>query len=126
MQDSMLLKKKVASGDPNLVLAMDFDTGSFKDLVLGTRTFSVAGGGGGITQSVTQAKNGTQSLYQSQVAAGGSVYLTTPLSSDLTFTGDFWMEAWGYCLGQGNTLYTGGYNTLLSYGSYSATGGLWR
>ena len=126
MQDSMLLKKKAVSSDSNLVLAMDFDTAGFKDLVLGTRTFNLVGSGGSIGQNTGQFKNGTQSLLQQQVAAGGSAYLSTPLTSDLTFTGDFWMEAWGYCLGQGNTLYTGGFNTLLSYGSYSATGGVWR
>lgn len=126
MHESLLLKKNVASAPPGLVLAMDFDTAGYKDLVLGTRTFSVAGGGGSLTQSGNQVKNGTQSLYQSQVSAGASVYLTTARSADLTFSGDFWMEVWGYCLGQGNVTFTGGYNTLISFGSFSATGGVWR
>lgn len=125
MLDSNLLYKK-KSGDPSLVLAMDFDTVGYQDLVSTSRSFTVQGGGGSIGQSTAQAKNGAQSLFQSQVAAGGSVYLATAVTTSLTFAGDFWMEAWGYCLGQGNTVYTGGFNTLLSYGSYSSTGGVWR
>lgn len=124
MLDAMLLNKKASV--PGLVMALDFEDAAVKDSVLTSRSFSTAGGGGGLALSATQSKNGTKSLNQSQVAAGGSVYLATPLASDLKFAGDFWMEAWGYCLGQGNTVYTGGFNTILSYGSYSATGGVWR
>lgn len=122
--ENLLLKKK--SGDPTLVLAMDFDTASYKDLVETSRSFSVSGGGGSIGQNTAQFKNGIQSLYQTQVSNAGSVYLSTSVSTDLTFTGDFWMESWGYCLGQGDPVYTGGFNTLLSYGSYSSTAGVWR
>lgn len=125
MQEFMLTKKSVIA-PVGLVLAMDFDTTGYKDLVVPARSFSVAGGGGSLTQSNGQFKNGTQSLSQGQVSAGASVYLTTARSADLTFAGDFWFETWGYCLGQGNPIYTGGYNTILSYGSYSATGGVWR
>lgn len=125
MLDSSLLLKKKASAPAGLVLAVDFEGSATVDSVLSTRTFTAAGGGGALQLSNAISKNGTQSLYQSQVAAGASAYLTTPLSADLTFTGDFWMECWGYCLGQGNTVYTGGFNTMLSYGSYASTG-IWR
>jgi hypothetical protein len=126
MFDSALLMNKKVVGVPGLALAMDFDTTGYKDLVVTTRSINQVGGGGSLSQSAALFKNGTQSLLQSQVAAGGSVYLATARTADLTFAGDFWFEAWGYCLGQGNPVYTGGYNTLLSYGSFNATGGLWR
>jgi hypothetical protein len=124
MQASMLLKKKVVSNQ-NLVLAMDFEGAAYTDSVKTSRTFSTTGSGGTLALAGL-AKNGTQSLYQSQVVSGTSAFLATPLSSDLIFSGDFWMESWGYCLGQGNVTFSGGFNTLLSYGAFNATGGLWR
>lgn len=124
MHEANLMKKKVAAVPDGLVLAMDFEGSSFSDSVVTTRGF----GGGAATAvlSPTQFKNGANSYLQSQPSSGTASYLNTPLSFDLTFPGDFWYECWGYCLGQGNPTYTASYNTILSFGSYQATGGLCR
>lgn len=124
MLEPLLLKKKTA--EAGLVMALDFEGTSVKDSVVPSRTFANAGSGGSLNFASSPVKNGTQSLYQGQADSAPSYYATTSASPDLIFTGDFWCELWGYCLGQGNTTYTAGYNTMLSYGAYQATGGMTR
>jgi hypothetical protein len=108
------------TSNQGLVLAMDFDGTTFKDEVNPTRTFGTTGSES--TLSTTIKINGTKSLYQLQNNTARSGIMFTPRTTDLTFTGDFWFEMWGYCLGQGNTVYTGGSNWILGYGHYASTG----
>jgi hypothetical protein len=107
----------------NLVMAMDFDTG-WVDLANAQRTFAIPSNG---SLSTAMKINGAQSYLHNQTYAGGSQILTTPRTADLTFAGDFWVEMWGYCLGQGSETFTGGSNYLFTYGKYTVTGlqGLW-
>lgn len=103
---------------------MDFDTG-WTDLANASRTFSVPGSN--VSLATAQKINGSQSYLQSQTNAGAAGVLQTSRTTDLTFAGDFWVEMWGYCLGQGNYTFTSGSNYLFTYGKYTSTGlnGLW-
>lgn len=103
-----------------LVLAMDYDSTTWKDSVNPTRTFSTTGSEA--TQNTGRFINGTKSYRQVQAAAGRSGFLITPRTADLTFAGDFWFEMWAWTNGQGNTSFTGGDNWLIGYGRYASTG----
>lgn len=104
----------------NLVMAMDFDSG-WTDLAKPSRTLTVPSDGS-VTLSTAAKINGGQSYLQTQTYGGSAGILSTPVTSDLLFAGDFWVEMWGYCLGWGSVTYTGGSNYLFSYGKYTSTG----
>lgn len=103
-----------------LVLAMDFEENGWIDLINPSRTFGTTGSEA--TQTTAAKKNGSKSYYQTQYPASRAGFLYTPRTSDLTFAGDFWFEFWHYCLGQGNTTFTGGDNWLIGYGHYASSG----
>lgn len=107
-------------GNEGIVMAMDFDTG-WTDLANPTRSILVPGGGN-VLLSTAQQINGSQSYQQNQPWAGTSQCVRTARTADLTFGGDFWMEAWVYLLGQGHTTFTGGYNWVCSFGKFSLNG----
>jgi len=106
----------------NLVLAMDFEDASWVDLVNPNRTFIVSNAGAQTTLTTNFKINGTKSLSQLQPYATVGGTLRTPRTADLTFEGDFWIEFWAYSRDSGHSLYTGGDNWLMGYGSYSNTG----
>lgn len=123
-----MLEALLATAGNGLILAMDFEeASSWVDLVKPSRKFSIYGDTSSLTRPTTQKINGAQSLYQVQPASAGGPTLYTPVTSELIFEGDFWWEFWAYTLGQGNPLYTGDYNTLLSYGiARGAPNNCWR
>lgn len=122
MLESILMKKKAPS-DPGILLAMDFEGSALADSVK-TRSFTVVTGNN-VSLSRDVSKNGTQSLLQQQPLSQSGGFVSTPLDN-LSFTGDFWLETWAYCLGQGNDGFTGSVNTMLSYGVFQQAGGVLR
>lgn len=123
MHELFLTKKKGLIYIPDgAVLAMDFEENTWKDLVNPDRTFGVTGPGA--TLSTQAFINGKKSYSQEQEFSGASGVLYTPRTEDLTFPGDFWMEMWVFCKGQGSDTFTGGGNQLISYGVYTQNGGL--
>lgn len=124
MLESNLLKKKGFSyGDSGAVLAMDFEGASWKDSVNTARTYGTIQAAD-VSLSTARKINGTQSFLQSQQPSSACGSLYTPRSAELNFPGDFWFETWAFCNGQGNYTFTGGNNVFLSYGAFTAAGGM--
>lgn len=113
----MASKKK--STDPNgPILVMDFEGPTAVDLVNRSRVFSTVNR---VTISSAYSKNGSSSLE-----VPGDAVLSTPVSTDLIFTGDFWFEMWALCKGANPIGTSSGLNMLFGYGSYPNAPGLLR
>lgn len=128
MLESMMMYKGFYT-DPGLLMAMDFEGPgqTFVDQFKPSRPFGRYSTVADVDINQTRVLQGVSSMRHGQVTSGASgVLWADMISSDLIFPGDFWIEMWGWCNGQGDTNFTGGNNTLFSWGQYAATGGMSR
>lgn len=97
MLEPMILKKKAAPA--GLVMALDFESSSpWTDSALPTRAMTVYQSNSP-PSVITGGIAGSKCFSQAGYIGSGRATLATPISNDLVFTGDFWVEWWSYFLG---------------------------
>lgn len=100
MQAPMLMAKKKVVADSSMVMAMDFEGTAWADSVNPARVYTVYQSN--TPPSLTSAygaKGGTKAFYQPGAVTAGRCTLATPISSDIQFAGDFWIEWYTYFVG---------------------------